>query len=192
MSVRTLRLVIAPLCLLALTACSGKEATKITYQHLANCKTYIQPVGTDGRLQVFMLRGVVNPGDAPDFLFNLGKVHQNHVTPGNAGAAAQLMTNGQFTEFLPVGFTAKVSKGSDYTIPVGTGALFVIYNEGAESTTRTFLNYKSSKSESVLMQMLDSNSTPIDCGEVDAASVAAIRSLQSEFEYKYTAYGQKK
>lgn len=195
MFLRTLRLATPLLCLSALAACGGGDTARVTYQHLANCSSF--SLGdksgsiSNGRFAVFMLRGIVNQDEnAQDFTFSLSKVHSGNVVPGDAGASYQIMNSGNPYLVAPT-FSAQVPKGSAFTIPYGQGALFVIANEGADASTRTFLNYKSSGSESVLMQMLDSNFTPIDCGTLDAGSLSTIHAKQNEFENAYTPDGTK-
>lgn len=192
MSIRSLTFL--SLVLLPLAACD-KPVTKVTYQHLANCPSYNldNKSGsiTGGMFQVFMLRGVVHPAKASaPFSFSLNKVNQGGITPGYGGGAFHIMQSSPL--FLPIGFGTSVAAGAAYTVPYGQGELFVIANDGADSGTKTFLNYESSDSESVLMTALDPNAAPWVCNVIDESSLNTIHSKQNGYDNGYTPDGKKK
>jgi hypothetical protein len=183
-----------------LAGCGNSNRTvTVTYQHLANCPSF--SLGNKsgsipgGMFQVFMLRGIVNQeANAQNFTFSLQKVNEDNVKPGAGGGAFDIMTQSSVPLFLPVDFSVQVGKGQAYTVPIGQGVLFAVGNDGAEATTTTFLNYKSSGSESVLMSMLDSKFAPLVCpdGVLNDDFLNTIHSKQNDFENNYTPDGAKK
>jgi hypothetical protein len=176
---------------LSLGACD-KNLVKVSYQQLGNAQNWDleNKSGGDanGMWHVYMLRGVVNDGEnAKPFTFDLGKVALKN---GSVVTSAGPMLHGA-PFMLPANFKASVTPKVAYTVPYGSGVMFVIKEDGdTDKTAYTTLTYKSASGESVLMVPLDSKATPA-FGQIDQAFLNALHSKQNTYENTYQPSGDK-
>ncbi|KQZ33560.1 hypothetical protein [Caulobacter sp. Root1472] len=182
--------VIAIACL-SLGACD-KNLVKVSYQQLGNAQSWNleNKSGGDanGMWRIYMLRGVVNDGEnAKPFTFDLSKVALKN---GAVVTSAGPMLHGA-PFMLPVNFKAPVAPKVAYTVPYGSGVMFVIKEDGdTDKAAYTTLTYKSASGESVLMVPLDSKATPA-FGQIDQAFLNVLHSKQNTYENTYQPSGDK-
>jgi hypothetical protein len=193
---RKLRCLFVVLVATLFAACT--HSTIVSYQPLGDFQSWgpfgITPskAGGDatGTYHLYMLRGIANPQDAAVFAFDINRV--STVNNDNVQKGTSLMLAAPPEFFLAPNFTKTVTSGSSHEELPGGGVFFVVFSTGdVPGDTPRHLRYTPMSDESVIMHMLDAQTSP-EAGHLDDAFLNKLQAKAGDYKNAYLINGTKK
>lgn len=190
---KLLALFVLPL-VLAFGQCPPNEKiVTVSYQHLASFQYWHfdgDASGTPDEIwRIYMIRGIINKRkDAKPFNFDL----QNFRSKGGGKVSNRFSELPVMTPYmLPFDYKALIEAQQVFTVPAGTGALFIIRDTyDKDPLAQTALTYLSSAEQSVILVPLDIKA-PIMFRVLDEGFIQNVQLEQFRYEEEYTPDGLK-